>query len=77
MPAPASEGKALADKLFAALDDFALGPVLGGHNRPIIWGVTSGGLFIGGMTPDLFFARASQILLESHRVFRSGNSICA
>jgi hypothetical protein len=76
MPDLASAGKDLATKLLAALDDFALGPVLGGQSRPIIWGVTSKGALVGGLTLDQFLARASQVLLESQRVFRYGNSIC-
>jgi hypothetical protein len=71
-----SPSKSLADKLHAALEAFALGPVLGGHSRPIILGVTSKGAFVGHMTADQFFARACQIVVESNRGFRYGNSIC-
>ena len=76
MPATPSPGKALADKLHAAIQDIGLNPALLIHSRPIISGVTSEGKFVGGMTLDQFFAEAGQILLDSHRVFRHGNSIC-
>ena len=76
MPATPSPGKALADKLHAAIQDIGLNPALLIHSRSIITGVTSEGKFVGGMTIDQFFAEAGQILLDSHRVFRHGNSIC-
>ena len=38
--------------------------------------MTSKGKVIGGKTLDQFFAEAGQILLDSGRVFRHGNSIC-
>jgi hypothetical protein len=76
MPVTKSQGKALADKLQAAIKEIGLSPALINQSRPIIVGVTSDGKFVGGMTLDRFFAEAAQILLDSRRVFRHGNSIC-
>jgi hypothetical protein len=76
MPATPSPGKALAAKLEHALQEIGLSPALLDHCRPIINGVTSEGKFVGGMTIDGFFAGAGQILLDSRRVYRHGNSLC-
>jgi hypothetical protein len=76
MPVTKSQGKALADKLQAAIQQIGLSPALINHSRPIINGVTSDGKLVGGLTLDQFFAQAGQILLDSRRVFRLGNSIC-
>ena len=76
MPASSSPGKALAAKLLGALAEIGLSPTLLDYSRPVIWGVTADGRLIGDLTMDRFLAEAGQVLLDSGRVFRHGNSIC-
>ena len=52
-----------------------LGPVVGDRTRQIIWGVTPEGAFVDGMTLDGFLAQAGQILADSGRLYKFGNTI--
>jgi hypothetical protein len=70
-----SLGTALAGSLRDSLRAYRVGPATGGRKRPVVWGVTDKGTFVGGMTADAFLDRAGEILLESAKVFRFGNSI--
>jgi hypothetical protein len=45
------------------------------RRRYIIWGITSGGVFVDGMTLDAFLAKARRLLRMSGRVYRYGNTI--
>jgi hypothetical protein len=58
-----------------ALHAYQIGTVVGDHTREIVWGVTSDGSFVDGQTLDGFLARARQILAESDRVYKYGNTI--
>jgi hypothetical protein len=68
MTALASRGKILQDMLRDNLRIFQLGP-RAGHNRPIIWGVTPNGVFVHGMTLDVFLARAADLIRAGGRVY--------
>src|SRR5437016_3882554 len=75
MASQASPGQMLASMLFDSLKAYQIGPVLGDHTRQIIWGTTPDGSFVDGMTLDGFIAQAIQILINSGRVYRYGNTI--
>src|SRR5262245_4496351 len=64
-----------ADQLLESLRDFRIGPDVGDRERVVIWGVSDKGVFVDGRTADGFLARAGEVLLESGRVYRYGNSI--
>jgi len=70
-----SPGTRLASQLRDSLRAFRIGPVGGGRNRPIIWGVTDKGTCVGGMTVDGFLDRAAETLLDSDRLYLFGNSV--
>src|SRR5687768_13809717 len=65
-----SRGKALWDALRDGLRAYRRGPLPAGRGRPILWGVTHYGLFVGGMTMDAFLAQAGKVLLDSGRLYR-------
>ena len=56
------------------LKAYQIGSVFGDHERQIIWGVTPDGSFVDGMTLDGFIAQAIQLLINSGRVYRYGNT---
>ena len=75
MASQASPGQMLASMLFDSLHAYQIGPVVGDHARQIIWGVTPDGSFVDGMTLDGFLAQAGQILRDSGRLYKFGNTI--
>jgi hypothetical protein len=75
MASQASPGQILAKILFDALHAYQIGSVVGDHARQIIWGVTPQGAFVDGQTLDNFLAKAGQILRDSGRLYRFGNTI--
>ena len=75
MASQASPGQILESMLNDALHAYQMGPVVGDHARQIIWGVTADGSFVDGQTLDGFLAQARQILAESGRVYKFGNTI--
>jgi hypothetical protein len=58
-----------------ALHAYQIVPVVGDHARQIIWGVTSKGELVDGQTLDNFLAQARQILAESGRLYKFGNTL--
>src|SRR5947209_11984007 len=74
MTAQSSRGKALSDKLHQHLSALQAGSC-GARERPVIWGVTPGGQFVGNMTLAAFLAQSRRILRESGSVYRYGNSV--
>jgi hypothetical protein len=66
---PPSRGKLVEDGLRAHLRAVQNGPADPGHERPIIEGVSPGGVCVG-VTLDNFMAQAGRILIDSGRVFR-------
>jgi hypothetical protein len=71
-----SRGKRLFDTFWENLNAFKRGPAATLRQREVIVGVTAHGSFVGGMTVDGFIARASQILLESGRIYRFDDTLC-
>jgi hypothetical protein len=75
MTAPASPGKIFEDHLRAHLRALRHGPGATGRARPILWGITGSGAFVGGMTLAAFLAQAGRILADSGRVYRWEDTI--
>ncbi|MDG3005903.1 hypothetical protein [Paludisphaera mucosa] len=75
MASTASPGKSMAATLHDSLLASRIGAAAGDHARQIIAGVTPDGSFVDGMTVDAFVHQAGQVLLDSGRVYRYGNSI--
>jgi hypothetical protein len=75
MASQASPGQILAKILFDALHAYQIVLVVGDHARQIIWGVTPQGAFVDGQTLDNFLAQAGQILRDSGRLYKFGNTI--
>jgi hypothetical protein len=69
-----SPGKLLAADLRKSVRAYRIRPG-GGRNRPVLLGVTDKGTFVGGMTADGFLDQAAEVLLETGRFYRHGNSI--
>jgi hypothetical protein len=67
-------GTMAADGLLQAIRAFRLGPVQGGRNRHVLWNVNHRGDVIG-RSLDEVLGEATQILLDSGRVYRYGNEI--
>src|SRR5947209_12272497 len=65
-----SRGKMLHDQLLRNLRALQRGFTAPKRVRPVIWDVTSSGTFVNDMNLDLFLARATEIVLESGRVYR-------
>jgi hypothetical protein len=65
----------LASMLFDSLHAYQTGPVVSDHTRQLIWGVTPDGSFVDGQTLDGVLAHSGQILRDSRRAYRYGNSI--
>jgi hypothetical protein len=74
MPDSCTWGQMAADGLFQAIHDFKIGPILADRNRHILSNVNHRGDLIGRSLDDVL-AEASQVLLESGRVYRFGNEI--
>ncbi len=70
-----SPGQILAAQLSDSLSAYQFGPLVGDHSRQIVWGVTPVASFVGGMTLDGFIAQALQILRDSGRIYKFGNTI--
>ena len=75
MASQASPGQVLASMLLDSLHAYQTGPGVGDHARQIIWGVTPQGAFVDGQTLDGFLAQAGQILAESGRLYKFGNTL--
>lgn len=76
MPTLTSRGKRLWDTFHENLQAYRRGPVPGGATRPVLYGVTARGTFVGGMTLDAFLAQAGKVLLDSARVYRWEDTLC-
>ena len=70
-----SRGKVLLDTLQANLGALRRGFALTERERPVIWDVTPHGVFVNGMSLDIFVARASELFRESGRVYRFEDSL--
>jgi hypothetical protein len=70
-----SRGKMLWHTFQENLKIFQRGPVVGGRNRPIIWGVTHQGVLVDGMTLEGFLSQAGRVLCDSRRVYCFENSL--
>ena len=75
IPTQEKPGQRLVGLLRDSLRAFRIGPVGGGRSRPMVYNVTDKGTCVGDMTIDGFLDRASEILLETGRIYRFGNSI--
>src|SRR5262245_44583390 len=70
MSAPPSRGKMLHDQLLRNLRALQRGFTAPKRVRPVLWDVTSSGTFVNDMNLDIFLARATDIVLESGRLYR-------
>ena len=75
MASEKSPGQVMAAMLADSLAAYQMGPIVGDHERQIIWGVTPDGSFVDEMTLDGFVARANRSLMDSGRVYRFGNTV--
>jgi hypothetical protein len=70
MSTPPSRGKTLQEQLLRNLRALQRGFTAPKRVRPVLWDVTSSGTFVNDMNLDIFLARATEIVLESGRVYR-------
>ena len=68
----ASPLQVLSAKLKAALRVVSQGITHGTNMRPIIWGVTPSGGFVGEMSPEKFIGTARKLMIESGKIYRLG-----
>ncbi|HKM52801.1 MAG TPA: hypothetical protein VJY33_05270, partial [Isosphaeraceae bacterium] len=74
MPNNMTPGHSLETELAQALNVFNAGPVLADHTRHLLWGVTSRGDILNRPLDDAL-AEATNVLVQSGKVYRFGNSI--